>query len=186
MKFPALALYLLVASPFQSHAELRGFRKERKLVADAILSAVHSSDGTVDHDLLLQAHRSGIPAEFLHSLARKTLAKLNEPGVTMDDVEKDVRRLARGDEPEMQKQKTNEIPASSSDTSASASNNAIKTRSLPKVNQGPARALSEAVLSALKSETGTMDQDLFEYAVAAGNNPHVILKAHANLMKHKK
>jgi len=202
MRFVTPLLLLLSTPPssFAQQSHLRGLQSDvtlqhkedalmRDYISDAILSAIHSEDGTVDPFILIKANREGVPSELLHQLAREANSKIHVDGIPMSQIEDEMKQLREGtlfDDEKKKKKKEKVKPNEKPQPKIPESRNRTPSANKGYTSNRAIIALSKAVLSGFRNPNGEMDEQLYFEAIEAGAEPDQIHETLATMMKKAK
>lgn len=134
--------------------------KTREALSDAILSSVHSSTGEIDPKLLEIATNAGVPRQMIRHLAHSARRQMSSEGASIEDIEEDMRNLRQ--------------PRQETHSNNDGYTQPAYAWAMPD-NQH--RALSKAILSAIRSPTGTIDPESMKAALSEGLSEDQILES---------
>mmetsp|Transcript_2527 Transcript_2527/g.3856 ORF Transcript_2527/g.3856 Transcript_2527/m.3856 type:complete len:343 (+) Transcript_2527:70-1098(+) len=167
MRIIQIVALLAISLPMGVHSEFRNLRSmvasspgARTSLADALLSAIRSPTREVEESLLKAAEITGLGREQVRHMARTLTKKMETEGTKPEELEKEIKRLR-----EVPKEK----PVNVGDV--------YKPKGSWTYSFKQTRALSKAVLTAVRSSDGSVDPDALENAVAEGVDPSDILQS---------
>mmetsp|Transcript_16096 Transcript_16096/g.23689 ORF Transcript_16096/g.23689 Transcript_16096/m.23689 type:complete len:203 (+) Transcript_16096:69-677(+) len=132
--------------------------KTREALSDAILSSVHSPAGEIDPKLLEIVTNAGLPRQMVRHLAHAARRKMSL-GASISEIEEDMKSLRKPRE------------------ETKADNNGYKPVHAWAMPDRQHRALSKAILSAIRSPTGTVDPEAMKEAMSEGLSRERILES---------
>lgn len=174
-----VVLLVALLAPFIVADGLRGSDPDgtnRKALADAILSAIHSEDGDIEPALMDAALKTGLQRQEIRHVARLARKEVREDPSKLDKIQNDLEKLT--------------LSTTHADTVAPPigqefdSSKVYKPKGAWALPHSAHVASAKAVLSALRSPTNEVDPELMEKAIEAGwTRDHIMKSVEAAMPK---
>mmetsp|Transcript_3235 Transcript_3235/g.4816 ORF Transcript_3235/g.4816 Transcript_3235/m.4816 type:complete len:199 (-) Transcript_3235:185-781(-) len=170
-----IVIVVALLVPFVVADGLRGTDPDgtnRKAVADAIMSAIHSEDGEIEPSLMDAALESGLQRQEIRHVARLARKEVQEDPSKLDKIQSDLEKLT--------------LSTAHSDTVPPPkvvefdSSTVYKPKAAWALPHSAHVASAKAVLSALRSPTYEVDPELMEKAIEEGwTRDHILQSVEA-------